>query len=101
VRHHAGRDIMRQRRVTFLGLHTSILGQHSYLFCRMASDGYQPYRSKFLPGFMFPITACKDIRQVCTAVSTAITWECEILGLSGRVDDMFALLGCFAVRIAH
>jgi hypothetical protein len=39
---------------------------------------------------MVPITAGKNIRQECTVVPTTVTWECEISGLSCRVDEIFA-----------
>jgi hypothetical protein len=84
VRHHAGRDIMRQRRVTTLVFIPPFLGNiHTRSAACLLIDISHTVASSCQS--LFPITAYMDIRQACTAVSTAITWECELSGLSCRV----------------
>lgn len=100
VRHHAGRDIMRQRRVTILVFIPPFLGNSptrsaAWLPLDISHTAASSCQS------LFPIAAHKNIRQARTAVSAAITWECEISGLSCRVDEIFALLGCCVVRLAQ
>jgi len=100
VRHHAGRDIMRQCRVTILVFIPPFLGNvHTRSAAWLPMDISHTAASSYQS--LFPIAAHKNIRQACTAVSTAITWEREILGHSCRVDEIFALLGCCVVRIAQ